>query len=329
MPAPRTAFVTGGTGFIGSHLVELLLETGYTEVRCLIRSEPRWLRGTDIVRVHGTLADRSALRTGCRNADVIYHLAGVTRAQEWETFRKVNVEATRHLLDVVAAGRTKPQRIVIASSLAVIGTGTDGIAAESTPLEPVSRYGRSKAQMEQIAAEYRTDLPITIIRPPAVYGPRDEDIFAFFRAVDYGLCPVVGDPERPQLSLVHARDLVDGIVQSAHSPAAEGETYFVGSERPYSWSEIKDAACRALDHSAVTLRIPRPAVAWCGAAAEQFGRLTRTYPPFNRQKARELLHACKMCAVKKAKTDFEYRQRVSLEDGIADTIRWYKKEGWL
>lgn len=329
MAVSRTAFVTGGTGFLGSHLVDLLLEEGYAEVRCLVRSRKKWLDGTDIVSIPGTLEDREALERGCSGVDVVYHLAAVTRAQEWETYRKVNIDGTRRLLDVISGLERKPRRTLAASSLAVIGTGTDGLAHESTPAEPVSGYGRSKIEMERVVGTYQADVPTTIIRPSVVYGPRDRDLLTFFRTVNYGLCPIVGDPERPEISLVHARDLVRGMIQAAHAPVAEGETYFISSERPYSWAEIKAAACEALDRRALTIPVPRKAVAWFGTAAEQAGRLAGFYPPFNREKARELLHACKMCSVEKARRDFDYRQHDSLADGFSETAAWYRREDWL
>jgi nucleoside-diphosphate-sugar epimerase len=329
MPASPTAFVTGGTGFIGSHLVEQLLVDGYEEVRCLIRRDPKWLRGMNIVPVPGTLENRETLVRGCADADIVYHIAGVTRAPTWETFHKANIEGTRRLLDVLTAIDAPPRRTVVTSSLAVIGTGTVGMADESTPMQPVSKYGRSKAEMERVIRTYQPQLPVTIVRPSAVYGPRDTDIYTFFKAINYGVCPIVGNPERPQISLVHARDLARGIIGAAHAPEAAGNTYFLSSERPYAWAEIKNAACHALDRSAITVPVPRRAVSWLGAAAEFAGRLTRTYPAFNREKAREILDACKMCSVDNAREDFDYHQQLSLDDGIANTTAWYEREDWL
>lgn len=329
MSASPTAFVTGGTGFVGSHLVEHLLETGYREVRCLVRNKLKWLKGLAITPVWGDLTNRQALEQGCKGADVIYHLAGITRARQWSSFQQINIDATRQLLDTVSKSEHPVQRVVVTSSLAAVGSGANGVATEKSPLKPVSQYGRSKALMEQVLTKYYKKLPVTVVRPPAVYGPRDRDIYTFFQMIQYGVCPVVGSPARPRLSLVHVQDLVQGMVQAAHSDQTIGETYFIGSEKPYSWREIKDAASRSLDQRAWFLRIPRVLVQPIAATAETVGRLMNTYPAFNRDKARELLLACTMCDITKAQQTFGYNERIPLTKGIADTITWYRDQNWL
>lgn len=323
----ETIFLTGGTGFIGSHLAEALLARGHT-VRCLIRSRPKWLEGLPVEPVAGSLHDRSALEEGCRNADRVYHLAGVTRAPDMATFRRHNVEATQLLLEVLAERTIRPGRVVLASSLAVVGRGADHMATESDPLRPVSRYGRSKAQMERMAWTY-TDLPLTVVRPPAVYGPRDRDVLEYLRWMDRGFCPVVGPTDTPRISLVHARDLVDGFVRAGTRPEAEGETYFVGAGQPLAWTDVRDAAESALGHGVRMVRVPGLLVQAAGTGAELWGRLTGTHPPFNRDKAREMRLASTACSSEKARRELGYEPEVDIEEGIADTVRWYRDRGWL
>jgi nucleoside-diphosphate-sugar epimerase len=172
-------------------------------------------------------------------------------------------------------------------------------------------------------------LPITTVRPPAVYGPRDRDILTFFQAVKRHVCPVVGRGDAPAISLVHVRDLVRGVVDAAECEEAVGETYFIGSEAAYSWNDVKAAATTALDTWALTLPVPGPLVGAVGALAEAWGTLTGTYPPLNREKAREIRHACTICSVEKAKQDLGFRQEIALEDGVRDTVAWYEEQGWL
>ena len=173
------------------------------------------------------------------------------------------------------------------------------------------------------------ELPVTIVRPPAVYGPRDRDILTFFQTVKKGFCPVVGGGSDPELSLVHVRDLVRGMVDAAESSATVGETYFLGSGSIYAWNDVKAATLDALDSWALTVPVPGALVGAVGAVAEAWGRLTGSYPPLNREKAREIRHACKACAIGKAQRDFGYAPQVSLEEGVRETIRWYEEEGWL
>ncbi len=332
----KSAFVTGGTGFIGSHLVEALQQRGYGEVRCLVRSTRKWLNGLDIVPVQGDLDDVEMLREAVRGVDYVYHIAGVTRALEWEVFERANVTAPMALLRAVREVNPAIKKVLITSSLAAVGASPVAIADEETPLNPISQYGRSKAEMERVLAMpaedgmvYLNDLPVVVIRPPAVYGPREADIFTFFKAVNRRLCPMIGRGKEPELSLVHVRDLVRGMIDAAEAETTGGETYFLGSDTYYSWQQIKAATTEALGKNALTLPVPRALVGIVGAIVEGISTLSGQYPPLNREKAREILEATKMCSHEKARQHFGYGQTVSLEEGMRETIAWYKAEGWL
>lgn len=333
---PQKAFVTGGTGFVGSHLVEELLRRGYDEVRCLVRSRQKWLQPLRITPVRGDLSDPEMLWEAVRDVDVVFHVAGVTRAPDWDRFYQANVRATLNLMGAVKMANPDVQRVLVTSSLAAVGKCETPVATEDAPLQPISRYGRSKAEMEralhethEMRASFMEQLPITIVRPPAVYGPRDRDILTFFQTVKKGVCPVVGGGQVPELSLVHVRDLVRGMVDAAEAERTAGETYFLGSEAIYAWNEVKAATLDALDSWALTVPVPGALVGAVGALSEAWGRITGTYPPLNRDKAREIRHACKACAIEKAQRHFGYAPQVALDEGVRATIRWYEDEGWL
>ncbi|MCY4672275.1 MAG: NAD-dependent epimerase/dehydratase family protein [Bacteroidetes bacterium] len=321
----KVAFVTGATGFVGSHLAEALLQRGYSEVRCLVRTEPKWLTGLDVIQIHGTLNDTPLITQALEDVQYVYHLGAMTRARTLHELLAANATSTMYLTTAVRNVSTEAIKICIASSLAVVGNANSIMADESTPCEPVSRYGRSKLVMEQILAGI--NLPMVIIRPPVVYGPRDQDLLTFFSAVNRGICVVPrGDPG---LSLVHVNDLVRGIIDSTESPRTTGKTYYVGSNEVVTWEALRNASEAALGKQSTMIRLPRSLVMPLGVISEFAGKLTGTYPPLNREKAREILHATKQCSSKKAERDWGYSSRVSLEQGVHETIEWYRAQGWL
>lgn len=322
------AFVTGGTGFVGSHLVEELIGRGY-EVRCLVRSEPKWLAGMEISMVRGAIDHPDTIRGAISDVDIVFHVGGLTRARTWEALEQANVRDTLRLLDLARERPGTPPTVLVTSSLAAVGRSDAAIADESTPLRPVSRYGRSKAEMEAGLEPYRSDLPLVVIRPPAVYGPRDTDVLTFFQSVARGLCPIVGRADDPAVSLVHVSDLVRGMADAAESSVTAGRTYFIGGDPPISWGSVRDATASAVDRRVVTVPVPPFLVPVVGAVSELAGRLVGRHAALDREKAAEILHATIMCSNARAAADFGYADRIRLPDGVRETITWYRDQKWM
>lgn len=325
----KSAFVTGGTGFVGSHVVEHLLDRGYDHVRCLVRSEPKWLTNLDVEFVQGDLGSLSSLKRAVRGVEYVYHIGGLTRARSIDELRQVNVEGTTNLIKSVDEVAPYVRRVLVTSSLSTIGRSDEPVANEETPLRPISMYGRSKAEMEEELRQWTSRLPITVIRPSAVYGPRESDIYTYFKSAAHRLTAMVGDGLEPEINLVYVTDAARGIVDAAEAESAAGNTYFIGSEKQYSWSEINEAVIDALGHRVFTVKVPESMVERVGTLFERGAGLFGKYPPLNREKAREILTGCKMCSVERAKEDFAYSQRVPLEDGVRRTVVWYRDHGWL
>ena len=323
----RTAFLTGGTGFVGSHVAEELIRRGW-RVRALVRSAPKWLDGLDVEAVRGDLSDLHTLTEAAGGADVVIHAAALTRAPTLDALREANVEGTLRLLDAAATAEDPPGRVVVVSSLAAVGPSGSRPLTEDAPLKPISNYGRSKAEMEERIAAHPLAGRVTIVRPPAVYGPREADIYTVIKtAARQRLFPIVGDPNARVLDLVYVRDLARGIVDAALSPEAGGETLFLGGAT-HSWAEIHRAVTGALGRGALKVKVSPRVVAPIGAVAEGVGKLFGAYPPLNREKAREAREAW-VASSEKARRAFGYAPATPLDEGMREAVAWYRAHGWL
>ncbi len=323
------AFVTGATGFVGSHLAERLLAEGW-EVDALVRApdRPSWLDLLPAVRkIPGSLAEKDRIERAVSGADVIFHSAGLVKARNEAEYFRANVDGTRNVLEAVIDAGGEVKRFVQISSQAAAGPSPNGspVTEDDRP-RPITPYGRSKLAGERIVLDRKGDLPVTVIRPPAVYGPRDRDIYIYFKLASRGIVPVVGSLKR-RVSLVYVEDLVKGIVDAAHEEKAAGRTYFITSGN-YDWDELSKGVARAVGRGR---RIPIPAALLVCVAAicDAAGFVTRRATTLNRHKAREILQDAWNCSHERAREDFGYEPAWDLDRGMAHTAEWYRKEGWI
>lgn len=322
------AFVTGGTGFIGSHLVDALLEQ-YPGVspRCLIRSGERWLKGKPVEPVRGDLFDEEAIREGMKGCDTLFHLAAILKAPSQAALDRVNVEATERLFRLALEAGVR--RIIILSSLAASGPSQGRPRTEADTPKPTSMYGISKWTMEKrIHALAPAGLPVTIVRPPVVYGPREDQVYTWFQMVNRGICPIVGRGEAPRLSMVHVSDLVEGTLTAARADREGVSTYFLTGPEIANWNRIRDLTLTLLDRKAVTLYVPPTWVRRLAAVTETAAGWFGHYPVFNREKADEMILEW-TCSSDKATNELGYTPRYSLENGFKETLQWYREKKWL
>ena len=208
------ALVTGGTGFIGSHMVELLLAEGW-QVVCPVRN-PKNLRNLEGLQVDIIQFDRLEKEIGLiQDVDYVFHIGGATRAVNFDDYRSANVDFTRMLLECCASPISNQplKRFVSVSSQACVGPSPDAgdaVTEEHSP-SPLSMYGRSKLEAEKIAAKFMDVLPVTIVRPPTVFGPRDTDVLGIFKCACYRFAPCIAGPDR-LVSIIYVKDLVRGIL---------------------------------------------------------------------------------------------------------------------
>lgn len=322
-----TVLVTGATGFIGSHLLDRLVER-QCRVKCLVRRGGLPAR-PGIEWVRGDLAADEGLREAVAGVSVVIHLAGITKAHTPEQFYRGNVLATENLLRACHASPNPPEQFVHVSSLAAIGPSPDGVPlAEDAPPRPLTHYGKSKLKAE--AAVRASDLAarVVIVRPPVVYGPRDTDVFEILRAVSRGVMPIIGRQEQ-FFSYIYAKDLAEALLAAAECAAARGNTYFVANPEPVSWREFGIAAAKIMGRQLKFLSMP-PALAYAAAYLAELASYARGKAGiFSREKVREARCRFWSCDSSRAGRELGFQPRWTLAAGLSETLAWYKDAGWL
>ncbi len=322
--------ITGATGFIGSHLAEALAGRGHN-LRCLVRrtSDLHWLAGLPLEFIYSDMFDETAMNSAVSGVDYIYHVAGITKAKTKDEYFRGNHVATRNLLHATIRANPGLKRFIHVSSQAAVGPSEKGVPIdEHTPFHPLTTYGISKMEAEKECLKLKDVLGITIVRPPAVYGPRDKDVFEFFNTMNKGLQPMSGLKDK-FVSLIHVKDLAAGIVLAGENPRAAGETYFISSERYYHWKEVGEITSRIMGKKALRLRIPEWGVYTVAAFAEVFSLFSKKPALLNIEKARDIVQDAWTCDVSKAKNELGFRESMTLEEGIRNTVNWYREQGWL
>jgi nucleoside-diphosphate-sugar epimerase len=324
------AFITGGTGFIGSHLVDELLKKNY-EIKCLVRksSSTKWLDGKGVEYVYGDLFSHDILQNALKDVDYVYHVGGVTFAKKKQDFYRGNVEATKSLLEACYKFNPGLKKFIHVSSQAGVGPSFDGKPVDETrDYFPLTTYGRSKVEAEKLVIDYFDKLSCTIVRPPAVYGPRDYAIFEYFKSMNRGLQPLIGFDNK-LVSLIHGVDLVKGFILAGEADISASSIYFISSEKFYNWRDVGVMTQKLLGRKTVKLVIPHFAVRTTAFFSEVFGFFSPKPVILNREKAREITQAYWICSVEKAKRELGFSETFTLEEGFKNTIDWYRENGWL
>ena len=302
--------LTGATGFLGRRLVEQLSSDG-KRLRILARTPAAandWKCRTPHI-VTGDLNDQEALSELVDGADSVINVAGLIKARSRAEFFKVNAEGARRVA-MACGGR----RLIHVSSLAA--------------REPaLSDYAASKRAGETAVREVGATR-VTIVRPPAIYGPGDRETLAFFKSVG-GACVFAPANRKARLTVAHADDvakIISGLIDDPRSPLMVA----IGGDRAtgYSWPELIAAAARAVQSRPAIIPVPDWLLILVGAVVEDVGRSRRKNPIFTRGKAREACHPDWSISPFEANLTAAHHF-IPLEVGFERTVTWYRAAGWL
>ena len=331
------AFVTGASGFIGSTLIEQLNSLGF-DVYALMRktSSPANLTGIKFQKVEGDLSSFESLRQAVSGMDYVFHLAGATAAPNRQAYFESNAHGTERLARAVAEANPSVTRFVHVSSLAAAGPAPSlEPRHEAEPEKPVSFYGESKLQGEKEVLKYKDQYPISVIRPPIVYGPKDKGVFSIIQTVSKNIMPILQGSTQDgskYYSAIHAEDLCRGIVQAALAPKgkiASGEIFYLSSDETVTYRELLQTIAECLEKDPFTFRIPKAAVTAIAATLSAVGTVTRKTYPLNMDKLNELLPDYWICSNEKAKSQLGFSPEFDLRAGMTHAIEWYKRERWI
>lgn len=322
--------ITGGAGFIGSHLTEALLDRG-DRVVCVERpgASRGWLEGREVDWRPVGLEDPVLLEDAIRGADVVFHLAGLTEARHSQDFYAVNTEGTAHVLRAASHLDAAPPHVILLSSLAAVGPCRNGerLGPDSVP-RPLTHYGNSKLLAEAVVHAYGDRVPTTVVRLPSVYGPREKAVLTLFRMIRHGVALTVGGWER-EVSLIHVHDVVAGLVAAAGREVDGTRTYCLAHPEVLTWADFAGRVGEAVGRRPRLLSLPVACARLVAVAAETVAALRGRPAVLNRERVRELSQERWVCDPSRAVGELEFSPSVPAARGARETADWYRRMAWI
>ncbi len=326
----QKVLITGGSGFLGYHLIMAALEKKM-EVYAAVRgkSNVEHLKGLPVNFTTVNYEDSDAIQKQLseKKYDFIIHAAGITKANSLASFDHINATYTANLALAAAQQNGQVKRLVMISSLAAAGPLKDRniLITEQTQPNPVTAYGRSKLKAEQALANI--NIPSTILRPTAIYGPRDKDLFLISSYLQKGVDAYIGRLPQ-QLSFVHAQDVADAALLALLVNNANG-IYNISDGSIYSRYDFADIAKKILEKKPRRIHLPVAVVRSILFFVEAINKMGDKVPVVSREKLNELLAENWGCDISRAKKELGFSPAYNLQSGLEETIGWYRKNNWL
>jgi nucleoside-diphosphate-sugar epimerase len=327
--------VTGGTGFIGSHLAEEGRRRGAEVVVLGLTGRPEERANAELLGrlgvevLSGSITDPELCRRAARGATHIFHLAVAMRegGKSDEFFETINLEGTRHLLQ--AATKEKVQRFVYCSTIGIYGHRAPGITTEESPVSPGNIYEQTKVAAERLVRDFAENcgLPSTVLRPADVYGPRDQRLLKMFKGVARGRFPLFG-AGKGRRHMVYVDDVVSAFFKACEHEAAVGEGLIIAGPRACTLRELLDRVTSVSGSRRYGIRLPLAPMLVVAAVVEDVWGALALDPPIYRRRM-DFFHSDSEFDTSKARRVLGWEAQVDLEDGIRRTFEAYKQSGEL
>lgn len=323
--------ITGASGFIGFHLIEAALEMGLDVIAAVRRnSDVRHLQVHNIQYCYPDFSDIASLKNELEKAGVNYivHALGTTKAGSQEEYNTINAGYTYNLAKAAETLGSSIKKLVLISSLAALGplTETTETITELTSPRPVTAYGKSKLLAEQKLASL--SVPYVVLRPTAVYGPREKDIFILFRTIKRGWEPYIGKKEQ-ELSFIYVKDLAVIGINALFNATASRTVFNVSDGCSYSRYQLADSVKAFLKKKTTRIHLPYAMVRGLAFMMEKTYRFINAVPVLNREKLNELTAINWKVNIDKAKKELGFYPAYDLEQGVNETMAWYRYNNWI
>ncbi|GAB3902285.1 NAD(P)-dependent oxidoreductase [Larkinella knui] len=327
--------ITGASGFIGYHLVQAAQKAGL-EVHAAVRrtSDLTQLNELSPVLVYPDFSSKETLKRTLEEGNYRYiiHAAGATRAKNLKAYNLINADYTLNLAQAASATSTPVKRFIFMSSLAAVGPLSyqeEQPITETTLPIPVTSYGKSKLLAEHYLGELKEKgLPITIIRPTAVYGPREKDLFILFKTLQKGLDLYIG--KKPQrLSFVYVKDLVSATMAALFQKQNQNRVYNISDGGAYSRYTLANLFRNLSGKHPFRFHLPVSMMEVVAGLLDVGYTFSGTAPVLNREKIRELTAPNWVCSIEAARAELNYQPQYDLSKGLAETLQWYRENKWL
>ncbi|MFH1699340.1 MAG: NAD-dependent epimerase/dehydratase family protein [Candidatus Zixiibacteriota bacterium] len=324
----KTILVTGANGFIGSRVCRLLAASGYViRIICRESSDLTFLDDIPYSKFVADITNPDSLIPAVTGADYIVHLAGLVKAKKRDAYFQINQQGTLNLLNAVRNQNINLTRFILISSTAAFGPSSGNPRREEDPPRPVTIYGQSKLAAEESARPFFNLFPITILRPPGVYGPGDKAIFPLFDIVNKGIRPYMAGGKN-RIQMIYVDDLAKAIKRAVETNTISGQAYIIADNQAHTIREMLDEIGTLLNKKGIGISIPLTFLKGMALFSELLFRALGQAPHFSREKVKELTADWEF-DVSKAMGELGFEAQTNFTQGARLAIEWYRKKGWL